>query len=103
MLKSCTRLAATSSWVDSGLDATRTRSAPPAWRVRARLAVSAVTCRQGGTPGAARGVSRAAHPPRRGPPPRQCQILHLTCNHGRQIEVSPKNDHRDAGTSIDRV
>src|SRR5271166_2382488 len=39
-------LAATSSWVDSGLDAQSTRSAPPALRVRARLAVSAVTCRQ---------------------------------------------------------
>ena len=46
MPKSCTRLAATSSWVLSGLEAIRTRSAPPAWRVRARLAVSAVTCRQ---------------------------------------------------------
>ena len=31
---------------ESGLDAISTRSAPPAWSVRARLAVSAVTCRQ---------------------------------------------------------
>ena len=46
MPKSFTRLAATSSWVDSGFEAQRTRSAPPAFRVRARLAVSAVTCRQ---------------------------------------------------------
>ena len=46
MPKSWTRLAATSSWVLSGLEAISTRSAPPALRVRARLAVSAVTCRQ---------------------------------------------------------
>ena len=46
MPKSLTRLAATSSWVDSGFEAQSTRSAPPALRVRARLAVSAVTCRQ---------------------------------------------------------
>src|SRR5438094_248880 len=46
MPKSLTRLAATSSWVESGLEAISTRSAPPACSVRARLAVSAVTCRQ---------------------------------------------------------
>src|SRR5450759_2649094 len=43
---SATREAATSSCVESGLDAQRTRSAPPAASVRARLAVSLVTCRQ---------------------------------------------------------
>src|SRR5438132_8699985 len=43
---SATREAATSSWVERGLDAQRTRSAPPAASVRARFAVSLVTCRQ---------------------------------------------------------
>src|SRR5215470_5166224 len=38
--------AATSSWVDSGLLAHSRTRAPPAWSVRARLAVSEVTCRQ---------------------------------------------------------
>src|SRR5215468_4360889 len=42
---STTRAAATSSWVESGLLAQSTRSAPPAFRAMARLAVSAVTCR----------------------------------------------------------
>src|SRR5579885_276430 len=56
--KSCTRLAATSSWVLRGLEAMRTTSAPPAWRVRARLAVSAVTCRQADMRRPARGLSR---------------------------------------------
>src|SRR5437660_9160283 len=41
-----TRLAATSSWVESGLDAHRATSAPPSRRQIAKLAVSAVTCRQ---------------------------------------------------------
>src|SRR3989338_6485365 len=40
-----TRWAATSSCVDSGLDAHSTTSAPPALSVTARLAVSEVTCR----------------------------------------------------------
>src|SRR6202521_4808807 len=39
-------LAATSSWVDSGLLAQTVTSAPPACSVRIRLAVSLVTCRQ---------------------------------------------------------
>src|SRR5262245_40978843 len=42
---SSTSAAATSSCVDSGLDAQRTTSAPPALSVRARFAVSVVTCR----------------------------------------------------------
>src|SRR5579864_7927554 len=42
-------LAATSSWVDSGLLAQTVTSAPPAWSVRIRLAVSLVTCRQAAT------------------------------------------------------
>ena len=46
MPKFFTRLAATSSCVDSGLEAHSNRSAPPAFKVLARLAVSAVTCRQ---------------------------------------------------------
>ena len=46
MPKSLTRLAATSSWVESGLEAISMTSAPPACKVRTRLAVSAVTCRQ---------------------------------------------------------
>src|SRR5580658_6344495 len=41
-----TRLAETSSWVESGLEAQRTTSAPPSRRQIARFAVSAVTCRQ---------------------------------------------------------
>ena len=46
-MPSClTRVAATSSCVDSGFDAHKSRSAPPALSVLARLAVSAVTCRQ---------------------------------------------------------
>jgi hypothetical protein len=40
-----TRAAATSSFVDSGFEAHRPTSAPPAASVRARLAVSVVTCR----------------------------------------------------------
>ena len=54
-----TSAAATSSWVESGLDATSTTSAPPAWRVRTRLAVSAVTCRLAETRSPASGRSRA--------------------------------------------
>ena len=41
-----TRWAAMSSCVDSGLDAHKLRSAPPAFNVCARLAVSAVIWRQ---------------------------------------------------------
>src|SRR5258707_13222999 len=41
-----TRLAETSSCVESGFDAQRTTSAPPSRRQIARFAVSAVTCRQ---------------------------------------------------------
>src|SRR5688572_27479078 len=43
---SATSAAATSSCVESGLDAQSTTSAPPAFSVRARFAVSVVTCRQ---------------------------------------------------------
>jgi hypothetical protein len=46
MSYSSTSAAATSSCVDSGFDAQSTTSAPPALRVRARFAVSVVTCRQ---------------------------------------------------------
>src|SRR5579864_979973 len=46
MLKSRTSDAATSSWVESGLEAHSTTSAPPSRSVTARLAVSVVTCRQ---------------------------------------------------------
>src|SRR6266480_1322024 len=46
MSYSSTSAAATSSCVESGLDAQRTTSAPPAFKVRARLAVSVVTCKQ---------------------------------------------------------
>src|SRR6185295_2052930 len=42
---STTSAAATSSWVESGLLAQSTRSAPPAFSAIARFAVSAVTCR----------------------------------------------------------
>src|SRR6202035_170122 len=49
MLWSRTRLAATSSCVDNGLDAHSTTSAPPSRRQMARFAVSAVTCRQAET------------------------------------------------------
>src|SRR5436305_9825244 len=38
--------AATSSWVDRGFDAQATTVAPPSRRVRSRLAVSVVMCRQ---------------------------------------------------------
>src|SRR5579863_5386718 len=41
-----TRLAETSSWVESGFEAHNTTSAPPSRRQIARFAVSAVTCRQ---------------------------------------------------------
>src|SRR5829696_2798222 len=58
MPKSLTRLAATSSWVESGLEAMSMTSAPPAWRVRTRLAVSAVTCRQADMRRPLRGFSR---------------------------------------------
>ena len=56
---SATRLAAVSSCVESGLEATSTSSAPPAWSVRARLAVSVVTCRQAERRRPSRGRSRA--------------------------------------------
>src|SRR3954453_22431763 len=46
---SATRAAATSSCVESGFEAQRTTSAPPAFRVRIRFAVSVVTCRQAET------------------------------------------------------
>src|ERR1700684_1965185 len=44
--ESRTRLADTSSWVESGFEAHKTTSAPPSRRQIARFAVSAVTCRQ---------------------------------------------------------
>src|SRR6202047_640000 len=50
-------LAATSSWVDSGLLAQTVTSAPPACSVRIRLAVSLVTCRQAATRNPASGFS----------------------------------------------
>src|SRR6266542_183049 len=59
MPSSATSEAATSSCVESGLDAQRTRSAPPAASVRARLAVSLVTCRQADSLIPARGFSFA--------------------------------------------
>ena len=43
---SLTNAAATSSWVERGLEAHRTRSAPPAFKVIAKFAVSVVICRQ---------------------------------------------------------
>src|SRR6059058_1094904 len=43
---SATSAAATSSCVESGFEAQRTTSAPPAWSVRMRFAVSVVTWRQ---------------------------------------------------------
>ena len=46
---SSTSAAATSSCVDSGLEAQMTTSAPPACSVRIRFAVSVVTCRQAET------------------------------------------------------
>src|SRR3954468_20809873 len=46
MSYSSTSAAATSSCVDSGFDAQSTTSAPPAFSVRIRFAVSVVTCRQ---------------------------------------------------------
>src|ERR1700758_376373 len=46
MLWSRTRLAETSSCVESGFEAQSTTSAPPSRRQMARFAVSAVTCRQ---------------------------------------------------------
>src|SRR4051794_25927809 len=76
-----TRAAATSSFVDSGLLAARTTSAPPALRVRIRLAVSVVTWRHAPIriPSSGRsrsnrsrirrrtGISRSAHSIRRMP------------------------------------
>src|SRR5213596_2444839 len=54
-----TRCAATSSWVDSGLEAQSAMSAPPAWSVIARFAVSVVTCRHAARRFPLRGRSRA--------------------------------------------
>jgi hypothetical protein len=45
MSYSSTSAAAVSSWVESGFEAQRTTSAPPALSVRARFAVSVVTWR----------------------------------------------------------
>src|ERR1700736_1990442 len=55
---SATSAAAAASVVDSGLEAQRTRSAPPALRVMARLAVSVVTCRQAASRWPLSGCSR---------------------------------------------
>src|SRR5256886_11489345 len=77
----CTRCAATSSCVDSGLDAHSATWAPPAWRVIARFAVSVVTCRHADRrfPASGRsprnrslscrstGIERSAHSVRRRP------------------------------------
>src|SRR4029077_2079081 len=49
ILWSRTRLAATSSCVERGLEAHSTTSAPPSLKQMARFAVSAVTCRQAET------------------------------------------------------
>src|SRR3954454_24992465 len=81
MSYSSTSAAAKSSCVDSGFDAQRTTSAPPAFSVRARVAVSVVTCMQGevGEPesgcslskrsrmAASTGICRSAHSIRRMP------------------------------------
>src|ERR1700681_1206573 len=55
---SATNAAAAASAVDSGLEAQRTRSAPPALRVMARFAVSVVTCRQAASRWPLSGCSR---------------------------------------------
>src|SRR5262245_50552710 len=57
MSNSSTSAAATSSCVDRGFDAQRTTSAPPALSVRARFAVSVVTCRHAEMRCPARGCS----------------------------------------------
>ena len=54
-----TSAAATSSWVDSGLEAARCSSAPPRTSVRASAAVSGVTCMQAATRTPASGRSAA--------------------------------------------
>src|SRR6187431_82408 len=54
-----TSAAATSSCVESGFDAHRTTSAPPAASVRARFAVSVVTCRHAEMRCPASGCSRS--------------------------------------------
>src|SRR6185437_2544055 len=59
MSYSSTSAAATSSCVESGLDAQRTTSAPPALSVRARFAVSVVTCRHAEIRRPASGCSRS--------------------------------------------
>ena len=78
---SATSAAAVQSWVDSGLEAARWTSAPPAARVRIRFAVSVVTWRQAPIrrPASGRsrsnrsrirrrtGISRSAHSMRRTP------------------------------------
>src|SRR4051794_31637554 len=56
---SATSAAATSSCVEIGLDAARWTSAPPAWSVRARFAVSVVTWRQAPMRMPASGCSRS--------------------------------------------
>src|SRR3954451_17127458 len=59
MSYSSTSAAATSSCVESGLDAQSTTSAPPAFSVRARFAVSVVTCRHAATRSPERRCSRS--------------------------------------------
>src|SRR5437868_13641721 len=59
MSYSSTSAAATSSCVESGLDAQMTTSAPPAFSVRIRFAVSVVTCRHAATRKPASGCSRS--------------------------------------------
>ena len=62
MPSSMAREAATSSWVDRGLEAEATTVAPPAFSVRSRLAVSVVMCRQAAmvTPSSGRSFSKRA-------------------------------------------
>src|SRR3954462_859501 len=81
MSYSSTSAAATSSWVDSGFDAQSTTSAPPAFSVRARLAVSGGPGRQAAMRwpasgcslskrsriAASTGICRSAHSMRRTP------------------------------------
>src|SRR5919201_3382820 len=95
MSKSSTSAAATSSCVESGFDAQRTTSAPPAFSVRIKFAVSVVTCRHADTRWPASGCSAS----------KRSRIAASTgiCRSAHSIRTSPSSASAMSLTSWRRV